>query len=132
MPFYCKKEKGRLNFCFFCSFFPVRESPVPGSAQQKVMTAPLPSTGTPSPRGVHLTRGPAVSVATLPASAPRAAGPKKEFAIALFDNEVDDDEELAFTAGDRIEVIEKDDSGWYKGRLNGREGLFPVNYVKLE
>ena len=58
-------------------------------------------------------------------------GIKKEFAEALYDNEVEDDEELAFKAGDRIEVLEKDDSGWYRGRLNGREGLFPVNYVKL-
>ena len=65
-----------------------------------------------------------------PASAP--ASKKVEYAIALYDNEVDDDEELAFTQGQRIEVIEKDDSGWYKGRLDGRVGLFPINYVKLE
>ena len=56
---------------------------------------------------------------------------KKEFVEAQYDNEVDDDEELSFRVGDRIEVLEKDDSGWYRGRLNGREGLFPVNYVKL-
>lgn len=59
-------------------------------------------------------------------------GPKVEYAIALFDNEVDDEEELSFTQGTRIEILEKDDSGWYKGRCNGRVGLFPVNYVKLE
>lgn len=40
---------------------------------------------------------------------------------------------IAFKVGDRIEVVEKDDeSGWHKGRLNGRVGLFPVNYVKFE
>lgn len=70
------------------------------------------------------------NVAPTPVAAP--ASKKVEYAIALYDNEVDDDEELAFTQGQRIEVIEKDDSGWYKGRLDGRVGLFPINYVKLE
>ena len=68
--------------------------------------------------------------APAPASAPSSK--KVEYAIALYDNEVDDDEELAFTQGQRIEVLEKDDTGWYKGRLDGRVGLFPINYVKLE
>lgn len=56
----------------------------------------------------------------------------KEYAIALYDNEIEDDEELAFTAGQRIEVIEKDDSGWWRGKVDGRQGLFPINYVKME
>jgi hypothetical protein len=98
---------------------PIKAAAVNNNAQQKNST----------PFSPPLPRGPA------PPSAGKGGqngGPKKEFAIALYDNEVDDEEELAFVVGQRIEVIEKDDSGWYKGRLNGKEGLFPVNYVKLE
>ncbi len=40
------------------------------------------------------------------------------------------DDELPFKVGDVIEVIETSDDGWWTGRCHGREGLFPVNYVK--
>jgi hypothetical protein len=29
-----------------------------------------------------------------------------------------------------IELVGKDDSGWWTGRLNGRSGLLPANYVE--
>ena len=32
--------------------------------------------------------------------------------------------------GDMLEVLEMAEGGWWRGRLNGKEGLFPVNYVK--
>eukprot|EP01038_Epipyxis_sp_PR26KG_P013936 gene13936-18692_t len=51
---------------------------------------------------------------------------------ALFDHVAEDEDELAFVAGDIIEVIEKLDEGWWKGRVRGKEGLFPTNYVQEE
>lgn len=98
--------------------------------------AVVPTATAASPRA-QPTPAPMAAPATAPAfTAPTPAavpsGKKVEYAIALYDNEVDDEEELAFTQGQRIEVLEKDDSGWYKGRLDGRVGLFPINYVKLE
>ncbi|KAJ4948799.1 hypothetical protein JOQ06_020322 [Pogonophryne albipinna] len=41
------------------------------------------------------------------------------------------DDELAFLKSQVITVLNKDDCDWWKGELNGREGLFPSNYVKL-
>jgi amphiphysin len=34
---------------------------------------------------------------------------------------------LSFSAGDRIEVVEKTNSAedWWTGKLNGRQGVFP-------
>ena len=32
--------------------------------------------------------------------------------------------------GDVITDISKDDSGWWQGRCNGKQGVFPSNYVK--
>jgi myosin-1 len=40
------------------------------------------------------------------------------------------DNELTFVVGDVIEVILEDDSGWWTGKLNGKFGLFPSNYVR--
>lgn len=67
----------------------------------------------------------------VPASAPPApAAGIGEIVTALFDHEVDEDDELPFSVGDKIEVTEKADGGWWKGKCNGKEGLFPTNYVK--
>jgi len=38
--------------------------------------------------------------------------------------------ELSFNSGDTLEILEQN-GDWWKGRLNGKEGLFPANYVKL-
>jgi hypothetical protein len=67
-----------------------------------------------------------------PPNAP-AAAPKALIVQALYDiDEVEADDELTFKAGDMIEVLETGEDGWWKGRLYGRVGLFPVNYVKTD
>jgi LAS seventeen-binding protein 1/2 len=37
---------------------------------------------------------------------------------------------LSFNTGDVIQVVDKSNSNWWTGRLNGREGLFPSSYVE--
>ena len=37
--------------------------------------------------------------------------------------------ELSFTEGQIITLIDKHDSGMWKGELDGQIGLFPYNYV---
>lgn len=49
----------------------------------------------------------------------------------MYDYVAQNDDELAFQKGQVITVLNKDDCDWWKGELNGREGLFPSNYVKL-
>lgn len=42
--------------------------------------------------------------------------------------------DLSFSAGDRIEIIERSDNvdDWWTGRLNGRTGIFPGNYTQAD
>jgi hypothetical protein len=39
--------------------------------------------------------------------------------------------DLSFRKGDVIEVIGAVYKDWWKGTLNGRIGIFPINYVEL-
>ncbi|GAM28486.1 hypothetical protein SAMD00019534_116620 [Acytostelium subglobosum LB1] len=50
---------------------------------------------------------------------------------ALYDYVGSDATELDFFTGDTITVLGEDESGWWKGSLDGREGLFPSNYCEL-
>ncbi|KAI5117045.1 hypothetical protein M0805_007902 [Coniferiporia weirii] len=56
-----------------------------------------------------------------------------EYVYALHDFAPEHEDEISFSAGDRIEVIEKDDmygDGWWQGRnLFGKVGLFPQSYT---
>ena len=57
---------------------------------------------------------------------------KKSFVVAMYPLEAEEEGELSFNEGDRIEVLRKDPSGWWEGRLNGVVGLFPENYTQPE
>lgn len=51
-------------------------------------------------------------------------------AVALFDFDGEEEDEISFKAGDTITEIEKIDSGWWVGVFDGRKGMFPSNYVE--
>lgn len=46
-----------------------------------------------------------------------------------YDGEQDD--ELTIRVGDIISDVVKFDGGWWEGRLNGRKGVFPDNFVQV-
>ncbi|CAG02212.1 unnamed protein product, partial [Tetraodon nigroviridis] len=48
---------------------------------------------------------------------------------ALYDFTAEEDDELSFCAGDVIDVLDRSDESWWKGRLRGNSGLFPANYT---
>uniref|UniRef100_A0A669P5E9 Myosin IE n=1 Tax=Phasianus colchicus TaxID=9054 RepID=A0A669P5E9_PHACC len=48
---------------------------------------------------------------------------------ALYAYDAQDTDELSFNANDVINIIKEDPSGWWTGRLRGKQGLFPNNYV---
>ncbi|KAF5387907.1 hypothetical protein D9615_000812 [Tricholomella constricta] len=56
-----------------------------------------------------------------------------QYVYALHDFQPEHEDEVSFHAGERIEVLEKDDlygDGWWQGRnLAGRTGLFPQSYT---
>ncbi|ESP02370.1 hypothetical protein LOTGIDRAFT_99918, partial [Lottia gigantea] len=49
---------------------------------------------------------------------------------ALYDLEAQGSDELGFKKGDIILVTDQVDANWRRGKLNGKTGIFPVNYVK--
>ncbi|XP_051911554.1 src substrate protein p85-like isoform X1 [Hippocampus zosterae] len=52
-------------------------------------------------------------------------------AIAIYDYQGEDEDEISFNPDDIITDIEMIDEGWWKGRCHGRTGLFPAAYVQL-
>ncbi|NWY74510.1 MYO1F protein, partial [Erithacus rubecula] len=62
-----------------------------------------------------------------PKPQPKAEGPRCRALYQYIGQDVD---ELSFNVGDVIDVLMEDASGWWKGRLHGKEGLFPGNYVQ--
>lgn len=62
-----------------------------------------------------------------PPSRPKPAIPTCK---ALYAYEPQDTDELGISEGDTIEILKEDQSGWWLGRLRGKEGLFPANYVE--
>ena len=51
--------------------------------------------------------------------------------IGVYDYTAQNDDELAFSKGQVINVLNKEDPDWWKGEVHGQVGLFPSNYVKL-
>ncbi|KAM7363328.1 cortactin isoform 2-T2 [Cochliomyia hominivorax] len=52
-------------------------------------------------------------------------------AIALYDYQANDDDEISFDPDDIITHIEMIDEGWWRGLCKNRYGLFPANYVQV-
>ncbi|XP_057570028.1 GRB2-related adapter protein isoform X2 [Hippopotamus amphibius kiboko] len=61
---------------------------------------------------------------------PLAKPPRACFAQAQFDFLAQDPSQLSFRRGDIIEVMERLDPCWWRGRLCGRVGFFPRSYVQ--
>ncbi|KAL2141790.1 hypothetical protein VTI28DRAFT_1927 [Corynascus sepedonium] len=70
-----------------------------------------------------------------PKPKPRAlsGAPKVETVTALYDYAAQAEGDLSFRAGDIIEVVTRtpNENEWWTGRVGGKEGQFPGNYVKL-
>ncbi|KAM9793121.1 SH3 domain-containing protein 19 [Neosynchiropus ocellatus] len=53
-----------------------------------------------------------------------------EWVVALYDFAGESDNDLSFQQGDRILITKHVTAEWSLGRLNGREGLFPLAFVE--
>ena len=82
------------------------------SAASQAQESPTPSRRAPGPPGGK------------PKPKPKPK-PKIPQARALYDYEAQDVDELNLKTGDIVSLTKKDPSGWWQGRLKGKEGLFP-------
>ncbi|OAX83630.1 hypothetical protein ACJ72_01999 [Emergomyces africanus] len=59
--------------------------------------------------------------------------PPVETVTALYDYEAQAYGDLSFTAGEVIEIVERtsNENEWWTGKVNGKTGQFPGNYVRL-
>ncbi|KAH7105292.1 hypothetical protein BKA62DRAFT_766670 [Auriculariales sp. MPI-PUGE-AT-0066] len=54
-----------------------------------------------------------------------------EWAEVLYDYKSGEPTDLVIREGQNLLVIEKASEDWWKGQLNGKEGLFPSSYVRI-
>ncbi|CAB3409363.1 unnamed protein product [Caenorhabditis bovis] len=113
------KWKGRKS-TGECGWFPKSYVKVVGGET-------TPTTGSPSKP-----TPPAPQYDVVPGEIPtKPSGSDEEIYVALFDFEAAEPTDLALRVGDKVHVIEKNDD-WWKGRCNGKEGIFPATYVQKE
>jgi len=76
---------------------------------------------------------PSSYVSELPDAPPRpphSGAPPVGKVLALYDYSAMDEGELTFAEGMEINLLSRDESGWWLGEAEGKEGLFPANYVQ--
>ncbi|XP_064474587.1 endophilin-A-like isoform X2 [Ornithodoros turicata] len=82
--------------------------------------------GGPSP-----SRSPNASPLPSPVRSPSTRGPRGPCCRALYDFEPENPGELGFHEGDLVQLVRRVDDNWFEGSVEGRTGLFPVNYVEV-
>ncbi|XP_029466790.1 LOW QUALITY PROTEIN: unconventional myosin-If [Rhinatrema bivittatum] len=104
-----RRTRSRVPSDHNMEFLNVPDQGVAGMQRKKsISQRPLPAVGRPKPQ-------------------PKPPGPKCRAMYQYFGQDVD---ELSFNINDVIDILMEDPSGWWKGRLHGKEGLFPANYVQ--
>ncbi|KAI0045758.1 BAR-domain-containing protein [Auriscalpium vulgare] len=100
-------------------------------------TPPPPNPASPPPYSAGAAAAAAAAAKRAPPPPPPlkpkpAAAPAVHYVTALYDFVPQADGDLEFKTGDRIELVERTNSeeDWWTGKLNGKQGIFPGNYVQ--
>jgi len=107
----------------------VKQAEAAYTSPQRTLAAPPPYTSANSSASITK-KGP-------PPPPPLKAKPsfnQAQYCTAIFDFEAQAEGDLSFSAGDRIEIMERSDNvdDWWTGRLNGRVGIFPGTYTQVD
>lgn len=94
------------------------------SEQPAAAAVPPPPPPVAEPEPEPETQAPAAAAAAAPAEAGHTA-------VALYDYEAAEDNELSFPEDATITNLEFPDEDWWFGHYAGQAGLFPANYVQL-
>ncbi|KAM7533613.1 hypothetical protein Aperf_G00000120009 [Anoplocephala perfoliata] len=100
---------------------PIRP-PSPESDEFEPPETPTPSSPQPQTTNEN------VPVSPVPEKEP--SKPSTITAVAIYDFQGSQNDELSFMAGDEIEDIDKFDAAWWMGRIGNRVGIFPANRVQ--
>ncbi|XP_065059730.1 unconventional myosin-Ie-like [Rhopilema esculentum] len=65
-----------------------------------------------------------------PAKPKPAPKPRLPMCRTIYAYDAAETDELSFDAGETVEIVKEDPSGWWVGKHRGKEGLFPSNYVE--
>uniref|UniRef100_A0A8C6YF54 Myosin IE n=1 Tax=Naja naja TaxID=35670 RepID=A0A8C6YF54_NAJNA len=105
--------------------YPMRAAPPPPG---KLSEGTLCETQSVVPAGQTTSRPPPAGGRPKPRPQPQPK-PQVPQCRALYAYDAQDTDELSFNANDLIDLLREDPSGWWTGRLRGKQGLFPNNYV---
>ncbi|KAI0048960.1 SH3-domain-containing protein [Auriscalpium vulgare] len=95
------------------------------SDQTRRMTIPSP--------GPLVQSGPAVVSPPMRREVPQPpprGGIQRAKALWSYNENNSEPNDLSFRGGDIIEIVTETNADWWTGRINGRQGLFPSNYVE--
>ncbi|XP_019851292.1 PREDICTED: SH3 domain-containing kinase-binding protein 1-like isoform X1 [Amphimedon queenslandica] len=67
----------------------------------------------------------------LPYVAESADNTRKRRAKVAFSYTAENSDELSLPLGSTVEILGEDEEGWWRGKLDGKEGVFPSNFVQL-
>ena len=51
--------------------------------------------------------------------------------VAVYDFPAQSPDDLPFSVSDHIEIVERIGADWARGRIGGRQGMFPVSFVEI-
>ncbi|CAI4224974.1 unnamed protein product [Auanema sp. JU1783] len=143
---WCGKKTDGTTGWFPKSYVKVQSNSKPASFSQSFEQA-TPAQGSPSTPQQSFASSRQASVASVTASATATAAlnsaiqslaasspqsPQKkasDWYVALFEFEAVEPTDLSLAVGDKILVVEQNES-WWKGKCNGKTGIFPANYVE--
>eukprot|EP00123_Amoebidium_parasiticum_P013067 comp21745_c0_seq1/m.30795 comp21745_c0_seq1/g.30795 ORF comp21745_c0_seq1/g.30795 comp21745_c0_seq1/m.30795 type:complete len:388 (-) comp21745_c0_seq1:640-1803(-) len=123
-------------------------APTPSGRTTPVSSMSMDSAPVAAPRRVSgnpMPTSASSSIASLPRSASRGVVPVpvqrpasppagfrddgKVYVTAMYDFQAEQSNELDFKKGERIEFLAQLDENWMQGKINGRTGIFPCNFV---
>ncbi|KAI0024176.1 BAR domain-containing protein [Xylariomycetidae sp. FL0641] len=114
---------------------PTEHPPPPYSASGLSVKSPVsPALASPSSPGfAALAAGKPKPPPPKPKPSRFSATPNVETVTALYDYSAQAEGDLSFRAGEVIEIVSRtqNENEWWTGKIHGRTGQFPGNYVKL-